>query len=254
MGTDSEMHQLESTPVEKDLGVHVDKDLTFDYHIAECVKTANKTLGLIRRTYLHLDPDTLKTLYVALVRPKLEYGNVVWSPRLQSHIDELERVQRRATKLVPTLKDKSYEDRLQALNLPSLAYRRMRGDAIEVYKYTHGKYNVRSLPFELVDEDAQPTRNNGFKIAKKRCASSVRKDFLGNRAVNPWNSLPSDVVQAPSLNSFKARLDKHWEGYQYQTDVKGILHRTNSKTRIDLTSVLWICTSELLLYGLLVHI
>ncbi len=163
---------------------------------------------------------------------------MVWSPRLQSHIDELERVQRRATKLVPSLRDKPYEDRLKALKLPSLAYRRMRGDAIETYKYTHGKYNVRSLPFELVDEDAQPTRNNGFKIAKKRCTTNVRKDFLGSRAVNAWNSLPSEVVQSPSLNSFKARLDKHWESYQYQIDVKKILHRTNSKSTIDLSSLL----------------
>ena len=132
-------------------------------------------------------------------------------------------MQRCATKLVSSLKNKPYEDRLEALKLPSFAFRRMRGDAIEMYKYTHGKYNVSSLPFELVDEDTQPTRNNGFKIAKKRCSTSVRRDFLGSRAVNPWNSLPSEVVQAPSLNLFKARLDKHWEGYQYQTDVKGIV-------------------------------
>ena len=98
---------LESTRVERDLGVHVDDELKFDHHVSECVKAANKTLGLIRRTYQHLDALTLKTLYISLVRPKLEYGNVVWSPRLQSHIDELERVQRRATKLVPSLKDKS---------------------------------------------------------------------------------------------------------------------------------------------------
>ncbi len=106
-----------------------------------------------------------------------------------------------------------------------------------LYKYTHGKYNVSSLPFDLVDEDV-PTRNNGFKIAKKRCTTSVRKDFLGSRVVNPWNSLPSEVVQSPSLNSFKARLDKHWESYQYQIDVKGILHRTNSISTIDLSSLI----------------
>ncbi len=210
--------------------------MSFDNHVTDCVKQANKTLGLIRRTYQNLDCDTLRTLYTALVRPKLEYGNVVWSPRLQSHIDELERVQRRATKLVSTLKDKSYEDRLRALKLPSLAFRRMRGDAIETYKYTHRKYNVSPLPFELMDASTQPTRNNGFKITKERCTSRVRKDFLGNRVVNAWNSLPSEVVQAPSLNSFKARLDKYWESYHYLTDVKGILHKTNSKARIDLTS------------------
>ncbi len=76
MGADADKLELEATSVEKDLGVNVDKDLNFDHHITECVKAANKTLGLIRRTYQHLDPDTLKTLYVALVRPKLEYGNV----------------------------------------------------------------------------------------------------------------------------------------------------------------------------------
>ena len=236
MGSSPPLTQLESTLVEKDLGVYMDNELSFDHHINECVKQANKTLGLIRRTYQHLDCDTLRTLYTALVRPKLEYGNVVWSPRLQSHIDELEKVQRRATKLVSSLKDKSYEDRLIALKLPSLAYRRMRGDAIETYKFTHGKYNVSPLPFELVDENIQPTRNNGFKITKERCTSRARKDFFGNRVVNPWNALPSEVVQAPSLNSFKARLDKHWEGYHYETDMKGILHKTNTTSRTDLSS------------------
>ena len=70
----------------------------------------------------------------------------------------------------------------------------------------------------------------------------------------PWNSLPNEVVQAPSLNSFKARLDKHWEAYQYLTDVKGILHKTNSKSRIDLTTYLWNLNWDIILWTFSSHL
>ena len=80
-------------------------------------------------------------LYVRLVRPHLEYVNPVWNPYLKKHIDMIENIQRRATKLpvIPGLSDLSYEDRLRRLKLPSLSYRRSRGDMIEVYKIMSGQ-------------------------------------------------------------------------------------------------------------------
>ena len=80
-------------------------------------------------------------LYVSLVRPHLEYTNPVWNPYLKKHIDMIENIQMRATKLIPGLSDLSYEDRLRRLKLPSLSYRRSRGDMIEVYKIMSGKYD-----------------------------------------------------------------------------------------------------------------
>jgi hypothetical protein len=69
----------------------------------------------------------------AYVRPHHEYANPVWNPYLKKHIDTIENIQRRATKLIPGFSDLSYEDRLRRLKLPSLSYRRSRGDMIEVY-------------------------------------------------------------------------------------------------------------------------
>ena len=69
-----------------------------------------------------------------MIRPHLEYGNSIWWPRYRSDIVKVERVQRRITRLISGLKDIPYQERLRALNLPSLQYRRRRGNMIVMYK------------------------------------------------------------------------------------------------------------------------
>ena len=130
---------MEETIAEKDVGVTIDNKLSFDKHITEKVNKANSIIGVIRRTFEYLDLKTFRMLYVRLVRPHLEYVNPVWNPYLKKHIDMIENIQRRATKLIPGLSDLSYEDRLRRLKLPSLSYRRSRGDMIEVYKIMSGQ-------------------------------------------------------------------------------------------------------------------
>ena len=94
-------------------------------YIAETVNKANSVLGAIRRSFEYLDKDTFKKLYTALVRPHLEYANAVWNPSKKKDITTLEKVQRRATKIVPGLGDKSYENRLKDLKLPTMTCRRI---------------------------------------------------------------------------------------------------------------------------------
>lgn len=77
---------------------------------------------------------TFRLLYTSLVRPHLEYANPIWNPYFKKHIDMIENVQRRATKMVPGLADLTYEDRLKRLKLPTLRYKRSRGDIIEANK------------------------------------------------------------------------------------------------------------------------
>ena len=149
------------------------------------------------------------------------------------HVHDLEKVQRRATKLIPKLSTYSYEEQLKLLNLPTLAYRRLRGDAIETYKYTHKIYRTDVLPFKLDNDKSRC--NNGYKIKRERYKYSCRQNYYGNRIANSWNALPSKVVQAPSLNSFKARIDKHWNEYKFVTDTKNIFHKTNSATSLTST-------------------
>ena len=131
--------KLEPTTEETDLGVIVDKDLTFTKHITSKVNKANRLVGLIRRSFSYLDKDSMRTLFTAIVRPHLEFGNVAWSPHHKKYINMIEKVQRRATKCVPGMKDKEYEERLREMNLPSLVKvdRRKRGDLIEVYLSIH---------------------------------------------------------------------------------------------------------------------
>ena len=88
---------------------------------------------MIRRSFTYLDAEVVRTLYTSLVRPSLEYANAVWSPMYKKDAVAIENVQRRATKLVPKLKNLSYEERLKSLNLPSMYYRRARGDMIETF-------------------------------------------------------------------------------------------------------------------------
>ncbi|XP_076441767.1 uncharacterized protein LOC143280873 [Babylonia areolata] len=119
--------ELAESEVEKDLGVLIDKGLTFKNHINQTTAKANRFLGVIRRSFDFLTPAVFIQLYKSLVRPVLEYGHTAWQPRHKTLCGELEDVQRRATKLIASLKDKPYPERLAALNLPSLKHRRLRG-------------------------------------------------------------------------------------------------------------------------------
>ena len=96
--------KLETCEEEKDLGITFDSNLNFDKHISNVTKKANQMLGLIKRTFTYLDKDMFLKLYKALVRSHLEYGNVIWSPYLKRQSIQVERIQRRATKLVPECK------------------------------------------------------------------------------------------------------------------------------------------------------
>jgi len=206
---------LSKTSCEKDLGVWVDDGLKFSEHINNQVIKANKILGLIRRSFSNIDSHSFKLMYKSLIRTHLEYANVVCYPQFEKDAKLLENVQRRATKLVPSIRELDYESRMKALKLPSLKYRRERGDMIEAYKYTHGLYDVHPSPLPLDHNTA--TRGHIFKLEKKRSSKTIKQKFFTRRVVNEWNTLPETVVEAPSLNSFKSRLDKHWSDRMYVT-------------------------------------
>ena len=91
---------LEHVFSEKDLGVIVDCDLSFEEHILEKVKKANSILGQISRSFSYPSPKLLRQLYITFVRPILEYAQVVWNLKLRKHIRIIENVQKRATSLV----------------------------------------------------------------------------------------------------------------------------------------------------------
>jgi len=196
---------------EKDLGVLMDRSLTFQEEIGARIAKSNRIVATIRRTFTYLNADVMKTLFKALVRPHLEYGAPVWSPTLKKDVDRLERVQRRATKMVPELRRLPYSERLKRLKLPSLAFRRLRGDMIETFKILNHYYDIDHNIFFTLSE--LRTRNNSLKIFTPRVRKNIRLNSFSYRVIKPWNSLPQSIVTSTSLNSFKNRLDDHWANH-----------------------------------------
>ena len=204
---------LGSTSLEKDLGVSIDPELKFREHASSAVGKATQVLAVIRRSFALLDEATLPMLYKTLVRPHLEYGNLIWGPFNRADQRLVERVQRRATRLVASIRLRPYVERLRLLELPSLYYRRRRGDMIYSYQLFHGGVDADPSTFFTLAVGA--TRGHPFKLQKYSAVTRVRRFAFASRIVNDWNGLPSDVVCAPSLNAFKARLDKHWANIRY---------------------------------------
>ena len=123
-------------------------------------------------------------------------------------INALEKVQIRATKLVDGLSNLSYAERLEKLDLPTLAYRRLRGDLIEMYK--HVKTYDTSIVSTTFQRRFRPSRKHNFQLHEpvpKDGIRGVQTNSFYFRVPKTWNNLPRKVVDASNLDQFKSRFD-----------------------------------------------
>ena len=201
------LKSLPKDSTEKDLGIWFQNNMTFNEHITYVVNRCNKLLGLIKRSFKSLDKDSFLTLYKSLVRSIIDYGGSVYFPTTKKNIQLIENIQRRATKLLPELKDLTYSERLEGLNLPTLHYRRKRYDLIQLYKIVHGFEDIE--PGKFVEFNDNCTRGHLFKIQKPSCRKKLRINAFPVRCINMWNSLPEEIVTSDTVLKFKTRLDRH---------------------------------------------
>ena len=138
---------LSKTVKEKDLGVSMNSNMKVSEQCRIAASKGNQVLGMIRRNITYKEKNLIVPLCKAIVRPHLEYCIQAWSPYLRKDIDMLETIQRRATKLIPGLRDLRYEERLKECGLTTLETRRLRGDQIEVFKILNGYENIDSNIF-----------------------------------------------------------------------------------------------------------
>ena len=207
---DNASKKIQETQLEKDLGVFISNNLKPAQHCLKAASKGMRALRLMKTAFDKIDDTNFKVLFTTYVRPHLEYCIQAVGPYTAQDLKILEKGQRRATKLVKKIRNETYEERLRMLGLPSIEERIRRGDMIETYKLLTGKVNVEfNQFFEL--ENQERTRGHHLKLKKKRATHASRLKFFSNRVVNPWNSLPKQVIEATTTNAFKNRLDKlHW--------------------------------------------
>jgi len=196
---------IESSPAEKELGVPVDEKLDMSHQSALTAQAANRILGCIKSSVASRAREGILPLCSALVRPHLESCIHLWSPQHRKDMELSEQIQRRAIKMIRGLEHLSCEERLRELGLFSLEKRRLWGDLIMAFQYLKGAYKKDGdRLFSRACSDR--ARSNGFKLRAGRFRLDIRKKFFTMRVVKHWSRLPREVVGAPSLETFQARL------------------------------------------------
>ena len=189
------------------LGVYFSSNFSFNVHFDYICKRASRLVGFISRCTKGMPHDSFLLLYKTLVLPVLLYCGSVWIPSNVSHINRIEAIQRRATRIIYHRKFQqsiSYPDRLKHFNIISVK------DNLYLQRLTLGYKVVNNLcPADFSDYLHHSNLNSGRLLQwKTRSNAFYFSPFV--HFTRLWNDLPLDVKDAPSVKIFRQKLFEHY--------------------------------------------
>lgn len=204
-------HVLEYKFSARDLGVTVDRKLTFSDHILDIVKKAHQRANLVIRCFHSRDPLSLIQAFKTYVRPLLEYNSQVWSPTTITDAFKIEQVQKQFTKRITGCFDLTYHQRLHKFGLESLELRRLRADLAFTYKLIFGKTGMSRDNFIILKNNIHTLRCHQYQIRPVKHFNTARSSrCLFNRTITLWNSLPAETTDFSSIVKFRNSINSQF--------------------------------------------
>ena len=199
-------NELEEVDIFKYLGVLIKNNLSWTDHTAEICSKARKILGLLyRHFYNHSSSESLRQLYLSLVRPHLEYAAQLWDPYTQIGIDRLESVQKFALKLVAHQWNANYDHLLELTNVPRLSERRLHLKLAQVYKIIHKLCYFPEDVFQMREAHSERLARTDIVHRPFARTNYFYNSFVPS-SIAAWNALEDVQVCTNSLSSFKRLL------------------------------------------------
>ena len=189
-----------------DLGISYDDKLCFRDHIGNITSKAYQRIYLIFRCFVSRNIDLLKRAFTTYIRPLLEYCTPLWSPYLIKDVEKIENVQRYFTRRLLS-SDMDYTGRLKLLGLDSLELRRLKFDLKLYYQIINGLINLNCSKFFQILPVTHETRSHKLQIQKQVYQNNSLNNTFPNRAVDCWNSLPKEKIEATDFKTFKRMLN-----------------------------------------------
>ena len=199
------LHMVESY---KYLGLLLSSNMSWSAHIASICGKARQILGLLYRRFYtgSTEPNSIKQLYLSLVRPHLEYACQVWDPYLMKDKKRLEGVQKFGLKMASHQWDTSYSDLLQLFDLPTLEERRTHLKLGLLFKIIHKLcYFPYVPPFRESIPNLRALHNQQLMLPLARTNAYHYSFFLDS--IRTWNSLDSSCITPTSYSSFMNHLN-----------------------------------------------
>ena len=163
---------------------------------------------MLFKGFVNRNPLFLRKAFITYIRPLVEYCTIIWSPTLKKYIDQIENIQRRCTKRIPSIKSLSYLERLKYLKLESLELRRLHFDLIYYFKILHNLTPHDPSDFFMFHSPPTSARNSSTILVRPTKGTTLYFSSFSYRSINSYNLLPDELKNLDSLPAFISGLKK----------------------------------------------